>query len=126
MYREVLVPVDNSLHSDLAVDRALEICARSGGHITATHVYAARLHDIRFRRGLRRFRFLTDATATTSATTFRLAVRFVLSRFVLASFRRCRFQSIWLRLRGSVVIRFRRKLESPRKRAINSGASRFS
>lgn len=50
MYREVLVPVDNSLHSDLAVDRALEICARSRGRITATHVYAARLHDIRFRQ----------------------------------------------------------------------------
>ncbi len=50
MYQQVLVPVDNSLHSDLAVDRALEICSRSGGRITATHVYAARLHDIRFRQ----------------------------------------------------------------------------
>ncbi|HSM07616.1 MAG TPA: universal stress protein [Gemmatimonadota bacterium] len=50
MYREVLVPVDNSLHSDLAVDRAVEICARSEGRITATHVYAARLHDVRFRQ----------------------------------------------------------------------------
>ncbi|MFQ5529670.1 MAG: universal stress protein, partial [Gemmatimonadota bacterium] len=50
MYREVLVPVDNSPHSDLAVDRAAEICRRSGGRITATHVYAARLHDVRFRQ----------------------------------------------------------------------------
>ena len=50
MYRQVLVPVDNSAHSDLAVDRAVEICARSGGCITATHVYAARLHDVRFRQ----------------------------------------------------------------------------
>jgi len=50
MYRQVLVPVDNSPHSDLAVDRAAEICARSGGSITATHVYAARLHDVRFRQ----------------------------------------------------------------------------
>ncbi len=50
MYRQVLVPVDNSIHSDLAMDRALEICSRSGGRITATHVYAARLHDIRFRQ----------------------------------------------------------------------------
>ncbi|MEE9208434.1 MAG: universal stress protein [Gemmatimonadota bacterium] len=50
MYRELLVPVDNSPHSGWAVDRALEICARSGGQVTANHVYAARLHDIRFRQ----------------------------------------------------------------------------
>jgi len=50
MYREVLVPVDNSQHSDWAVERALEICAESGGRLTGTHVYAARLHDVRFRQ----------------------------------------------------------------------------
>ncbi len=50
MYREVFVPVDNSRESDLAVDRAIEICARSEGRITGSHVYAARLHDIRFRQ----------------------------------------------------------------------------
>src|SRR3981081_4605313 len=50
MYREVLVPVDNSQHSDWAVDRAIELCARSEGRITGNHVYAARLHDVRFRQ----------------------------------------------------------------------------
>src|SRR5687767_3805403 len=50
MYREILVPVDNSQCSDWAVDRAIEICTRSGGRITGTHVYAARLHDVRFRQ----------------------------------------------------------------------------
>ena len=50
MYREVLVPVDNSQHSDWAVDQALEICSQSGGRLTGTHVYAARLHDVRFRQ----------------------------------------------------------------------------
>ncbi|WP_423929755.1 universal stress protein [Candidatus Palauibacter sp.] len=50
MYRELLVPVDNSRESDWAVDRAIEICARSEGRITGSHVYAARLHDIRFRQ----------------------------------------------------------------------------
>ncbi|MFQ5688924.1 MAG: universal stress protein [Gemmatimonadota bacterium] len=50
MYRELLVPVDNSEHSDWAVDRAIELCERSQGRITATHVYAARLHDVRFRQ----------------------------------------------------------------------------
>src|SRR5262245_59305198 len=54
MYREVFVPVDNSPHSDWAVDRAIELCGNGNGHgpgrITGSHVYAARLHDIRFRQ----------------------------------------------------------------------------
>jgi nucleotide-binding universal stress UspA family protein len=63
MYREVFVPVDNSAHSHWAVDRAIEICRRSEGRITGNHVYAARLHDVRFRQletGLPA-RFQTDA-----------------------------------------------------------------
>jgi nucleotide-binding universal stress UspA family protein len=48
-YSEILVPVDNSRESDLAVDRAIELCA-TDGRITGTHVYAARLHDVRFRQ----------------------------------------------------------------------------
>lgn len=50
MYRELLVPVDNSQHSSWAVERAIEICRRFGGAITGNHVYAARLHDVRFRQ----------------------------------------------------------------------------
>ncbi|MBI1967521.1 MAG: universal stress protein [Gemmatimonadetes bacterium] len=53
MYREVFVPVDNSAHSDWAVERAIELCAAQGqekGRLTGSHVYAARLHDIRFRQ----------------------------------------------------------------------------
>ncbi len=50
MYREIFVPVDNSQHSDWAVDRAIEICRKTGGRITGNHVYAARLHDVRFRQ----------------------------------------------------------------------------
>jgi nucleotide-binding universal stress UspA family protein len=50
MYRELLVPVDNSQHSDWAVDRAIELASFAGGHVTANHVYAARLHDVRFRQ----------------------------------------------------------------------------
>ena len=50
MYREVFVPVDNSDCSNWAVQRAIEVCRRSEGHITGNHVYAARLHDIRFRQ----------------------------------------------------------------------------
>ena len=50
MYREILVPVDNSAPSHGAVARAIEMCRRSGGRITGNHVYAARLHDVRFRQ----------------------------------------------------------------------------
>jgi nucleotide-binding universal stress UspA family protein len=50
VYREVFVPVDNSQHSDWAVDRAIELCRVSGGRLTGNHVYAARLHDVRFRQ----------------------------------------------------------------------------
>lgn len=50
MYREIFAPVDNSQCADWAVDRALELCRKSGGHITGNHVYAARLHDVRFRQ----------------------------------------------------------------------------
>jgi nucleotide-binding universal stress UspA family protein len=50
MYREVFVPVDNSQPSDWAVERAIEICRRTGGRVTGNHVYAARLHDVRFRQ----------------------------------------------------------------------------
>jgi nucleotide-binding universal stress UspA family protein len=50
VYREIFVPVDNSAHSDWAVDRAIELGRRSGGRVTANHVYAARLHDVRFRQ----------------------------------------------------------------------------
>ncbi len=50
MHREIFVPVDNSPHSEWAVDRAIEVALRSGGRVTANHVYAARLHDVRFRQ----------------------------------------------------------------------------
>ncbi|HSD67202.1 MAG TPA: universal stress protein, partial [Vicinamibacteria bacterium] len=50
MHREIFVPVDNSPHSDWAVDRAIELARRSSGRVTANHVYAARLHDVRFRQ----------------------------------------------------------------------------
>src|SRR5260370_39959891 len=50
VYREIFVPVDNSQHSDWAVARAIELCRKSDGQITGNHVYAARLHDVRFRQ----------------------------------------------------------------------------
>src|SRR5205809_4458147 len=40
VYREIFVPVDNSTHSDWAVDRATELSRRSYGRITGYPVYA--------------------------------------------------------------------------------------
>ncbi len=50
MYREILVPVDNSEHAGWAIERAIEIGRQFDGRITGNHVYAARLHDVRFRQ----------------------------------------------------------------------------
>ena len=50
MYREIYVPVDNSQASHHAVDRAIELCRLGRGRVTGSHVYAARLHDVRFRQ----------------------------------------------------------------------------
>jgi nucleotide-binding universal stress UspA family protein len=50
VYREIFAPVDNSQHSDWALARAIELCRKSAGRITGNHVYAARLHDVRFRQ----------------------------------------------------------------------------
>ena len=50
MYREIFVPVDNSGHSHWAIERAIELCSQFEGRITGNHVYAARLHDVRFRQ----------------------------------------------------------------------------
>jgi nucleotide-binding universal stress UspA family protein len=50
MYREILTPVDHSECSLWAVERAIEIARLTEGRITGNHVYAARLHDVRFRQ----------------------------------------------------------------------------
>lgn len=50
MYKNVLIPIDNSVDSDAAVRLAVELAERSGKDttLTALHVYAARLHNERF------------------------------------------------------------------------------
>ena len=48
--KEVIVPVDNSVKSNWAVEMALEFWEKTEGRLTANHVYAARLHDVRFRQ----------------------------------------------------------------------------
>ncbi len=50
MYKRIYVPVDNSDYSNRAIDLAVEIGRASGARLTGCHVYAARLHDYRFKQ----------------------------------------------------------------------------
>lgn len=50
MYEHILVPVDNSKHSDEAVRLAVRVAEGLGANVTAFHAYAARLHETRFRQ----------------------------------------------------------------------------
>src|SRR5713226_2285845 len=50
MYKHIHVPVDNSEHSNRAIDLAVELGRAFGARLTGIHVYAARLHDYRFKQ----------------------------------------------------------------------------
>ncbi|MEE8435229.1 MAG: universal stress protein [bacterium] len=49
MFKEIYVPFDNSEHSRAALDIAMGFAAFDGGTVVGSHVYAAKLHDWRFR-----------------------------------------------------------------------------
>ena len=50
MYPNIYVALDNSEHSDTASTVALELASASDARIIGTHVYAARMHDYRFKQ----------------------------------------------------------------------------
>ena len=50
MYREIYVPVDNSDHSNRAMHTAIDLGRSFGSKLTGCHVYAARMHDYRFKQ----------------------------------------------------------------------------
>ncbi|MEW6230972.1 MAG: universal stress protein [Chloroflexota bacterium] len=50
MYQRILVALDHSPWSNYGVDLALGLAARFGARLLGIHVYAARLHDRRFRQ----------------------------------------------------------------------------
>jgi nucleotide-binding universal stress UspA family protein len=50
MYTHIYVPVDNSEYSNRAIDLAVELAGALGARLTGSHVYAARLHDYRFKQ----------------------------------------------------------------------------
>src|ERR1044071_8393695 len=50
MYNTIYVPVDNSEHSDQAVKRAVDLGSAFKAKIVGSHVYAAKMHDYRFKQ----------------------------------------------------------------------------
>jgi nucleotide-binding universal stress UspA family protein/predicted Zn-ribbon and HTH transcriptional regulator len=49
-HRHIYVPLDNSEHSNAAIEVAVELAAALGARCTGCHVYAARMHDYRFKQ----------------------------------------------------------------------------
>jgi nucleotide-binding universal stress UspA family protein len=50
MYETIYVPVDNSDHSDRAVSLSVDLGRAFGSRMVGCHVYAARMHDYRFKQ----------------------------------------------------------------------------
>jgi nucleotide-binding universal stress UspA family protein len=50
MYQKIYVPVDNSDHSNAAIEVAVALAKACGASLTGCHVYAARMHDVRFKQ----------------------------------------------------------------------------
>lgn len=48
--QRILIALDSSDHANAAMRNALEMAGLAGAVITGTHVYAAKLHDMRFRQ----------------------------------------------------------------------------
>ena len=50
MYKTVCVPIDNSEHSNAAMRLGVQLGKGFGSKMVGTHVYAAKLHDVRFKQ----------------------------------------------------------------------------
>jgi len=50
MYSSICVPLDNSDHSNAAMEVAVRLAEAFGASCTGSHVYAARMHDYRFKQ----------------------------------------------------------------------------
>jgi nucleotide-binding universal stress UspA family protein len=50
MYKTIYIPVDNSDHSNMAVELGVSLAKTFGSKIVGSHVYAAKLHDKRFKQ----------------------------------------------------------------------------
>ncbi|MBI4481411.1 MAG: universal stress protein [Acidobacteria bacterium] len=50
MYRKIYVPLDNSDHSNACVELAIALAKQYGSQVVGSHVYAAKMHDYRFKQ----------------------------------------------------------------------------
>ncbi len=50
MFKKIYVPVDNSDHSDSSVDFSVKFAKRFASQLIGSHVYAAKMHDVRFKQ----------------------------------------------------------------------------
>jgi nucleotide-binding universal stress UspA family protein len=50
MYKQIYIPVDNSDYSNMAVDIGIALAKQFGAKVIGSHVYAAKLHDKRFKQ----------------------------------------------------------------------------
>ena len=50
MYKQIYIPVDNSDYSNMAVDIGVRLAKQFGAKVIGSHVYAAKLHDRRFKQ----------------------------------------------------------------------------
>ena len=50
MFKKIYIPIDNSAYSNACMEIALTLAKATGGQIVGSHVYAARLHDMRFKQ----------------------------------------------------------------------------
>jgi nucleotide-binding universal stress UspA family protein len=49
MYKNILIPVDNSQYSNYCIDMGLSLAAQCNSRLIGNHVYSAALHDRRFK-----------------------------------------------------------------------------
>src|SRR5436309_3387918 len=50
VYQKIYVPLDNSDHSNAAIEVAIALARGTGARLVGSHVYAARMHDVRFKQ----------------------------------------------------------------------------
>ncbi len=50
MIKKIYVPVDNSDYSDASIGLAVELARKFGSQLVGSHVYAAKMHDVRFKQ----------------------------------------------------------------------------
>ena len=48
--KKIYVPVDNSDYSDASIDLAVEFAKKFNSQLVGSHVYAAKMHDVRFKQ----------------------------------------------------------------------------